>query len=195
MRNCSPVVSSRKLPCGESANSGKKYAPWDCSALVCKRFRKVTLQRLQTQVKISTNSLHIITKTRHELLGEKKVIHFQAQYFWVDTLLQRSVMRICQMLTGSKTNYDASIVESSELSIKQKDTISGLWTITAQRCCEKHTVKATLSYTSSLHTSLVSYWLLQITGFWVNRVYIIDSKYICIYIVYILTGICKDIES
>lgn len=48
-------------------------------------------------------TMHIITKTRHELLGGKKKktkMCFQAQYFWVDTLLQRSGTRTCQMLTG-----------------------------------------------------------------------------------------------
>jgi len=29
VRNCSPVVSSRKLPCGERANSGRNTALWD----------------------------------------------------------------------------------------------------------------------------------------------------------------------
>jgi len=59
------VVSSRKLPCGERANSGKKYAPWDCSALVCKR-RNTTLLLLQKQNR--TLNMHTLKKIRSELL-------------------------------------------------------------------------------------------------------------------------------
>lgn len=75
------MVSSRKLPCGESANSGKKYAPWDCSALVCKRFRKVTLQLLQTEVKILKNSVHINYKDQTQTSGKKISDSFSGTVF------------------------------------------------------------------------------------------------------------------
>lgn len=138
------MVSSRKLPCGESANSGKKYAPWDCSAFVCKRFRKFTLQLLQTQVKILKNSMHIITKTRHKLPGGGGSCVFRHSIFgWI--LCYRGVWRrYTKCLQGFKTKQDASIAEST---IKQKDIIPALSAIAAERHCENHTGKATLKYT------------------------------------------------
>lgn len=124
--------------------------------------------------------MHIITKTRHKLRRGEGMC-FQAQYFWVDTLLQSVWRQYTKCLQGFKTKQDASIAESS---IKQKDVIPPLSTITAERHCENHTGKATLNYTF--------FFLIHFTR---PLLAAADNGFLVQYCITILTGRYKDIES
>lgn len=77
---------------------------------------------------------------RHDLLSKTYCV-FKTLYFWGDTLLQRSVTRIQQMLTGIQKQPNALVAEPPI-----KDNISGLSVTTAERQWKKHTEKATSSY-------------------------------------------------
>lgn len=102
------TVSEELFPCGVL----KKTPLWRkcklgqevCTlGLLCSRLQEIQKGHITvTNTGENFKKFHAyITKTRHKLLDtKKKVLCFQARYFWMDALLQRSVMRLRQMHTG-----------------------------------------------------------------------------------------------